>query len=43
MNTKTLKAYLKDCEKYGWVPNFKGAKAYQIQVRSGLREKWSAR
>lgn len=32
-----LQQYFVDCWLYGWKPNFKGLKAYDAQIKSGVR------
>lgn len=37
MNLKTLKAYMADCQRYGWTPCLAGAAAYNRQVKAGSK------
>lgn len=39
MEIKLWKAYIRDCEIFGWVPTFAGANDYKRKVKQRYRHK----
>jgi len=41
MNARVLRAYMQDCERYGWTPNVAGLKVYASSKYMRLRRCWA--